>query len=138
MKPRNMIPMNQVVPKSVVLINQPRLLRDMLRVVLERTAGLLVIAHGSTLAEVDSAIAEAQVAWLVVTLDEDGEMPEDACALLSAQRVGSLLGISMDGSNLVVFSYQEPGQIERRSLHNISLHQLLSLLNPARSFLFVA
>jgi hypothetical protein len=117
----------------VILANQPRLFREMLRVVLDRTPGLHVVADSNQLQDLEAIFQQTQVEWLVVTLGADGQTPEDAQTLLNEQRVDAILAISLDGSNLVMISRLGPGQYLRQPLHNISLHQLLSLLNHAGS-----
>jgi hypothetical protein len=130
------VPMFQT--QLIVLANQPRLLREMLQRVLDKTPGLLVVAEEHRLDRLEEVFGQVQIDWLVVTLSSDGQLPHQVHVLLKQIPSLSLLAISSDGNHVKVGVTTETGLMHQCDLFGITLAKLLTILlgKPRNAWLF--
>lgn len=108
----------------IILANEPRLLREMLKRVFRKRFDLEVVAEVSNLSRLSEVIARTQPQWVVVTLLPNGALPGYAHGLsLLYPRLG-IVAVAGDGSRVKVMS----GDLFERDLDGISLNDLLAIL----------
>lgn len=108
----------------VVLANDSRLLRSMLRHVIEKAPGLEVVDEVSDLAMLLSVVERTHPHWAIVSLTRDGRMPDVADRLLKRCSSVSVLGMTIDGTVAKV----KRVACSERALGHVSLDELLSVL----------
>lgn len=114
----------------IILANQPRLLREMLkRVILQSRELKLVgeIAHSVNLNEIEEIIEQTDAQWIVLTLSADGQISEETEMLLVNHPTLSVLAVAMDGSQFKVL-WTDP-QLTERDLSSVSLTELVDVLH---------
>src|SRR5262249_21992068 len=115
-------------PHLIVLANEPRLLREMLRRALDRTPGVIVVEESSDLNKLAEIFRQVQIDWLVITLNGDQRLTAQAHQLLTRLPSLSLLALAVDGSRLEVRIHAYQRGILKYLLEDISLTTLLSIL----------
>jgi DNA-binding NarL/FixJ family response regulator len=114
----------------VILANDSRLLRGMLKHVIDRAPGLEVVDEISDLTMLPSAVERTDPHWAIVSLCGDGRMPEIADRVLDRCASVSILAVATDGSLAKV----KRVACREQTLGHLSLEQLISVLgeNSAR------
>lgn len=107
----------------VVLANDSRLLREMLKRVINKVPGLHVVEEIGDLARLMPAIRRTDPTWAVVSLSADGSMPEVTNTALQEHPM-HILGLKADWSRAKVksLSYHE------KDLGHLSLGDLIDIL----------
>jgi hypothetical protein len=114
----------------IILANQPRLLREMLGHVFAATPGLQVVAEIDDPAHLPAALAQAEVHWLIVTLDDGNWLPPEVDGQTEETATpSSLMAISPDGRQIEVQKTTTEGDRQTYALYDISLANLLSILS---------
>jgi DNA-binding NarL/FixJ family response regulator len=112
-------------PIRVFLANQPRLVRQMLRRAIQRTPDLQVVGESGKADSILDVPEEMPVDWLIVSLTEQGTIPQQFLHLLERYPSLRVLGISLDGNELAL---EDGLSGEKRQLSDVSLTTLISLL----------
>lgn len=114
-----------VTPRAskIILANQPRLLRGMLKRALQRVPGLCVVEEIVDIANIPGAIERKSANWVIVSFPVNGEIPDAIHALLTAHPHIGVLAIATDGSQAKIM-WKEP-QIKEV---NPSLNELIAIL----------
>lgn len=108
----------------VVLANENRLLRGMLKYVIDRAADLDVVDDGPGLATLPSIVERTQADWTIVPLSPDGSMPEVANRIHRQCPSVAILGVTSDGGVVKLKRGSAPEEV----LDGLSLESLISLL----------
>jgi DNA-binding NarL/FixJ family response regulator len=110
---------------QVVLANEPRLLRGMLKHVITKTPGLQVAGEARDPAELPILIRQAKAQWVIVSLWPEGLLPSAIESLLSEHASVCFLGMAADGSQARIKRAEAPEE----NLHDLSLGKLLAVLS---------
>jgi hypothetical protein len=107
----------------VILANEPRLLRGLLRRVIARTPGLQVVGEAKDPSELTSLVNECGAQWVVVPMWPEGLAPSVVLSLLLDQPALSVLGMAPDGSTAKI---ARTGSIS--TYEGLSLDEMLALM----------
>lgn len=110
--------------RRIILANEPRLLREMLKRVVDKQPDLQVVGEVSDWAELPSTIEQTEAQWVILSLLADGKMPEIADSLLAAHPKLHVLAVALDGSRIKM----KCGASEEEWLNNLSLDALIARL----------
>lgn len=113
---------------TIVIANEPRLLRDMLSVVLAKTPGLTIIPVPSNLQEVSDIFQQVRVDWLIVTLNQTEDLASQVRMFMHQYPQLAVLAISMDGELVHIWSKSRQGYDEQQFSHEFTLKQMLGVL----------
>jgi DNA-binding NarL/FixJ family response regulator len=108
----------------VILANEPRLLRGMLKRVLNRTPELKVVGEVTDQALIRSLVEETDVQWVIVPLWSERGAPHAIRDLLTEHPTVSVMGMAPDGSRAKIKRAGRPEQI----LPGLSLDELVNAL----------
>lgn len=86
----------------VVLMNESRLLRELLRRVIEKTPGFSVVDEVAELDMLTDAVDEAHAQWVVMSLQGYAQFSERVEGLLQAHPALRILAMATDGSRIVL------------------------------------
>jgi DNA-binding NarL/FixJ family response regulator len=111
-------------PVKVILANDSRLLREMLRRVLGRAPQIALVAEVDDLRLLESVLAETAARWIIVSLTPEGEFPGIVKSLLQTHSTIHVLAIALDGSTVKVL-HMEPNE---QQINVLSVEEILSLL----------
>jgi hypothetical protein len=116
-------------PHLIILANQSLLWRTLLRRLLDKTPGMIVLDDSGNFNELPSLLRQVQVDWLVVTRQENGGINEQARMFVQRASSLSLLAISADGGCWDA-RFQTPSrELHRCQFHGAMLTKLLSILS---------
>jgi DNA-binding NarL/FixJ family response regulator len=108
----------------VILANEPRLLRGMLRRAIARAPGLEVVGEVTDPTELSSLISQSEAQWVVVSIWPEGMVPSAIRSLLRGRSTLRILGLAADGSQARI-ACSERDQDTRGGL---SLDELIDIL----------
>lgn len=114
----------------VVLANENRLLRSMLKHVIDRASDLEVVDDGPDLATLPSVVDRTHADWTIVPLSPDGTMPEVAHRIHRKCPSVAILGVTTDG----VVAKLKRGSAPEEVLNGLSLEGLIALLREHDRF----
>jgi hypothetical protein len=109
----------------VILANEPRLLRGMLKRVIARAPGLQVVGEVTDPAMLSSLIQQTNARWVIVSLWPKGLLPTVLQALLTEHSSVCILGVAADGSQARIKRAESPEE----DLPNLSLGKLIAVLS---------
>lgn len=112
----------------VILANEPRLLRGMLRRALARTPGLQVVGEVTDLAELPSLARRCEAQWVVVSTGTEGRIPGAVEPLLVEGAPLCILGMAADGSQAKIVCTGSPEETR----DGLSLDDLIAILQRRR------
>ena len=112
-------------PSQVILANEPRLLRGILKRVLARAPGLQVVGEVTDPAKLSSLIQQTDAQWVIVSLWPEGLVPSAIESLLTEHSSVCILGMAADGSQARIVRAESPEE----DLHNLSLGKLIAVLS---------
>ena len=112
-------------PHRVILANKPRLLRGMLKHVLQKDPGLKVVGEVLDLEDLARTVEETGAEWVIVSLPPDGRIPERAEAVLASHPSINLLAVAMDGSQIKL-KWIGP---QEKDINCASLEDLMNVLH---------
>jgi hypothetical protein len=112
----------------VILANEPRLLRGMLRRVLARTPGLKVVGEVTDLAKLSSLVRRCRAQWVVVSTGTEGRVPSAVQSLLVEGSSLCILGMAADGSQAKILRTGSPEETRE----GLSLDDLVATLQRKR------
>lgn len=110
--------------QSIILLDKSRLVRSMLRRVIDKAPGLQIIAEVEDLSEYPDVARQTGADWTILLLDPDEEVPHIVEQVLYHQSSMRLLVMAIDGSQ-VRMRWFEPHEVV---LSDKSLEDLLSIL----------
>jgi hypothetical protein len=113
---------------QIILANEPRLLRGLLRRAIAKVPGLDVVDEVENVSRLPSAVKQWNADWLVVSLWSDGEMPSNLASLLEDHGSLYLLGMAGDGSEVRILRPELP---EKR-MCDLSLAELVAVFRGHR------
>ena len=115
--------------RRIILANQPRLLREMLGHVFAATPGLQVVAEVDDPMHLSAVMAQTEVHWLIVTLDNEDRSPTQVAGQTEGIAMpSSLMAISPDGRQIEIQTTTIDGGHQTYALSDITLANLLSIL----------
>jgi DNA-binding NarL/FixJ family response regulator len=117
--------------KIILLANQPRMLREMLHRALDRTPDVRLVLETDKPNQIPRILDRVRADWLIASLNEDEQLPRPVQEAIQQNPSVSVLGLSADGSHVEVrgaVSHGESSEGRRYSLENISLSELLTIL----------
>jgi DNA-binding NarL/FixJ family response regulator len=111
-------------PRRIILADVPRFLREMLRRALAHAPGLWVVGEIADLGRLSSAIEQTGAQWVIVSLPQDGKMPEATESLLAVHPSVRFLAVTTDGSQIKL----KWTESHEQTLDDLSLDELIELL----------
>ena len=108
----------------IVLANEPRLLRGMLRRVIAEAPGLEVVDEVTNLGKLSSLANQSKAQWVIVSIWPAGLVPSAVQSLLVKRSTLCILGMAADGSKAKIVC---PGSMEE-TLDELSLDDLIEIL----------
>ncbi len=115
----------------VLLANQPRMFRTMLRQILENLPGAQLTLEVKDPWRIPAVLERVRADWLIASLTENGQLPATAIEVAAQNPDLSVMGISTDGNHLEIQLRTQAGErIEqlRHALDGVSLDELLLIL----------
>jgi hypothetical protein len=106
------------------LLDNSRLVRDLLRRVIDKAPGLQIVAEVDDLSDYPDVACQTRADWTILLLDPDEEVPEIVEQAINYQNSMRLLVMAVDGSQ-VRMRWIEPHE---QSLDNKNLEDLLTIL----------
>ena len=114
-----------------MLANQPRMLREMLHKALAKNPRLQLVFEIDEVDLISRTLKSVEADWLITTLTSDQVLHSTAQKALAQNPALSIIGISADGSHVEIYERAHDDtthKVRRESFDNISLYQLLSIL----------
>jgi AmiR/NasT family two-component response regulator len=109
----------------VILANEPRLLRGMLRRAIARAPGLEVVGEVTDPAELASFIKQNEVQWVIVSIWREESVPSAVRTLLGGRSTPCILGLAADGSRAKIACTGA----EKDTRGGLSLDDLIAILS---------
>jgi DNA-binding NarL/FixJ family response regulator len=121
-------------PLGVILLaTQPRMMRQMMRRVLQKMPGPWLVLEAGNMEQVPGILERVDADWLITSLTDDDQLPEPLRSVVEQKPSLSVMGISEDGSHVVVSETgdEEIDKVEPQSalLEDATLAQLLELID---------
>jgi hypothetical protein len=114
--------------QKIVLVNESRLLRGILKRAIERDAGLHIIAEVDSFAKFPSVIKRAKADWIILALPPGESVPEVVDKVLMEQTNMSLLIMATDGSRVRMRWIE----MHESSLDENNLEEILTILREKK------
>lgn len=108
----------------VILANEPRLLREMLKRVITRAPELQVVGEVTDPTKLSPLLHKTHAQWLIVSLWPEGLVPGAIESLLVEHSSLGILGMAGDGSQARI----KRAESTEQELHNLSLNRLIAVL----------
>lgn len=115
--------------QRIILENQSRLLREMLKHAIDKNPSLHTVGQVADLARLLWLIEQTDPEWVIVSLSPDGNMPEAADQVLQQHSTVRILGMTIDGSQAKVKCVPS----REKSLGHLSLRELIAVLAGDRA-----
>ncbi len=116
--------------RRIIVANQQRLLREMMKRVIEKTPGFQVVGEGLEMAKLPAAIERTNAQWVIVSLRPEGELPQIVDDLLAVQPTLRVLALAPDGSQVKVKALKP----REENLSNMNLNKLIAMLRSESSW----
>jgi hypothetical protein len=87
---------------TILLAVEAPLLKDLLKRTIQKTAELILISEENVQEDKFSFAREVYPTWLVITLPDQGIVPEKALKLLQDHIIQGLFAINIDGKEVLV------------------------------------
>jgi two-component SAPR family response regulator len=117
-----------VAKQRIILVNNSRLMRDMLKRVISKTAGLEIVSDLDDLAEFPETVKQIEADWAIVLLPPDEGVPDLVEQVINEQPSMRFLLMGVDGSHARI-KWNEPHEVP---LDKKNLQELLALLRTDR------
>ena len=108
----------------VILANESRLLRGMLRRAIGRTAGLQVVGEVTDPANLPDLLNQTVAQWVVVSIWPERLLPGTIRSLLASHSSLCILGMASDGSRAKIVC----GDFVQEARDGLSLDDLVAIL----------
>ena len=109
----------------VILANESRLLRGMLRRTIGKTAGLRVVGEVNDPANLAALLNTTEAQWVIVSIWPNGLLPGVVRSLLGNNSSLCILGMASDGSRAKIVC----GDLVQETRDGLSLDDLITILN---------
>ncbi len=110
--------------QRIILAHDSRLMREMLKRVIDKTDELKVVREVTQPGDLHSAMRETETEWVILSLPPGGVVPESIQSLVNTYPSVRFMTVAADGSEVKV-RWLEPLS---RDLTNLSLGDLISIL----------
>lgn len=110
--------------QRIVLANQSRLLREMLRHAIDKNPRLRIVGQTADMPGLLETINETAPHWVIVSLSPEGNMPAAADTVVRLHSTTRVLGMTIDGSQAKVKSTRS----QEKNLGSLSLRELIATL----------
>ena len=117
--------------QQIVLANTSRLLRDMLKRIIDQTSDLKLLGEITDQRDLQSVIENSDPQWVILSLPYDNDIPAWVEGYLAQHPSVRFMAISSDGSKIKVKWLE----IHEQALDGITLHDLHSILQNRSSAL---
>jgi DNA-binding NarL/FixJ family response regulator len=117
-----------VAKQRIILVNNSRLMRDMLKRVISKAEGLEIVSDLDDLAEFPEAVKRMEADWAIVLLPPDEGIPDLVEQVINEQPSMRFLLMGVDGSHARI-KWNEPHEVP---LDKKNLQELLALLQTDR------
>ena len=117
--------------QRIVLANTSRLLRDMLKRIIDKTSDLQLLREITDQRELPAVIEKSDPQWVILSLPYDNEMPAWVDSYIVEHPSVRFMAIASDGSKIKVKWLE----IHEQELDGLSLHDLLHILETKPSTL---
>ena len=114
--------------QRIILVNDSRLMRDMLKKVIKKSPGLEIVTELSDLADLPETARRTKADWAIVLLQPDQEVPDLLDRVIQEQPCMRLLLMGVDGSHARM-KWNEPHEV---ALDEKNLGELLDVLRQER------
>lgn len=114
--------------QRIILVNNSRLMGEMLKKVVDKTLGLEIVSDIDELAEFPEAVRRSEAEWAIVLLPPDEGIPDIVEQVIKEQLSMRFLLMGMDGSHARM-KWNEPHEV---LLDEKNLHELLAILRTDR------
>jgi chemotaxis response regulator CheB len=111
--------------RRILLVTEPRLLREMVERVIEKAPGLQVVGEVDNMSELVPMIEETGADWLVVFLAPDEELPRNIQEILTSHPSVRVLVFASDGSQIEM----KWVEFHAKALDRLNLDELLGVLS---------
>jgi chemotaxis response regulator CheB len=111
--------------RRILLVTEPRLLREMVERVIEKAPGLEVVGEIDNMADLVPMIEETGADWLVVFLPPDEQLPVGFQEILTTHPSIRVLAFASDGSQIEM----KWVEFHAKALDRINLDELISVLS---------
>jgi chemotaxis response regulator CheB len=111
--------------RRILLLTEPRLLREMVERVIDKAPGLQVVGEVDNMDNLIPMIEETGTDWLVVFLAPDERLPVGVQDVLTSHPSVRVLAIASDGSQIEM-NWLE---FHAKALDRLNLDELLSVLS---------
>jgi DNA-binding NarL/FixJ family response regulator len=110
--------------QQIILANEPPLLRRLLRRALDKAPGLQVVGEIAELTELRDAVEQTDPQWMVVSLWQQGRLPDAIKSILAEHPSINVMGMATNGSAIAIKRAEFP----ERPLRNLTLSDLIAVL----------
>ena len=110
--------------QSIILLNNSRLIRDMLRRVINKIQGLKLVAEVEKISDYPAIAQRVCADWTILLLDPEENIPVAVEQVIDHQSSMRLMAMAIDGSRVLV-KYSGTNAM---SLNDKSLLELLQIL----------
>lgn len=110
--------------QRIVLANTSRLLRDMLRRIIDQTSDLELLREITDQRELPAVIENSDPQWVILSLPYDNEIPPWVDSYITQHPSVRFMAIASDASKIKVKWLE----IHEQELDGITLHELLRVL----------
>jgi DNA-binding NarL/FixJ family response regulator len=114
--------------QRIVLASTSRLLRDMLKRILNRSDKLIIVREVTDQKELPSVLEHIHPEWVILSLSYDDRVPAWVDAFMVSHPSVRFMGLAMDGSKIKVKWLE----VHEQELNSLSLNDLMQILenNP--------
>jgi DNA-binding NarL/FixJ family response regulator len=115
--------------QRIVLANASRLLRDMLKRILDRSDKLTIVHEVTDQKELPSVLEQTHPEWVIMSLAYDERVPAWVDTFMASHPSVRFMGFAMDGSKIKLKWLE----VHEQELNSLSLNDLMQILenNPA-------
>jgi DNA-binding NarL/FixJ family response regulator len=110
--------------RRIVLASASRLLRDMLKRILDRSDKLTIVQEVTDQKELPSVLEHTHPEWVILSLSYDDRVPAWVDAFMALHPSIRFMGMAMDGSKIKVKWLE----VHEQELDSLSLNELMQIL----------
>lgn len=116
-------------PQRIILAGGSRFLRELLRKVIAKTPGLILVGEVADLTHLQSELQQTDVDWIVISPQPHNPIANEVrLALLEEFPSTRILGFCIDGDPIRIFQVGQPERI----YHELTLQNLRDILRGNR------
>jgi DNA-binding NarL/FixJ family response regulator len=114
--------------QRIILVNESRLMRDMLKKVINKSPGLEIVIELTDLADLPETARQIEAEWAIVLLPPDQQVPDLVEQVVKEQQSMRFLLMGVDGSHARM-KWNEPHEVP---LDEKNLNELLDVLRQEK------